>query len=228
MTKANKRAKEINTESAEAAVDNTGAHTKNTQAAAEPEAPPASLDWLESADLSVYYGSVGEIQEATPTPWRIADDGAADWAVRKIAEERAELTRIRELAEAEIGRIEAKLDAAEKRYENGTRFLTAKLAEYFNTVPHKTTKTKESYRLLSGTLTMKIGGIQMKQDDKSLLAFLKQSGNDDMIQITEKPRWGEYKKRLQIVGNRVVDSLTGEIVEGVVVIEKPNTFTVDV
>ena len=228
MGKAITKAKEIAKENIEAATDNTGAPLENEQAAAQPEAPAASLDWLEGADLSVYYEDEPEAQDTTPAPWRIADDGAADWAVRKIAEERAELARIRELAEAEIERIEAKLAAAEKRCENGTRFLTAKLAEYFSTVPHKATKTKESYRLLSGTLTMKIGGTQMKQDDEALLAFLKQSGNDDMIQITEKPRWGEYKKRLQIVGGSVVDSQTGEIVEGVTVIEKPNTFSVDV
>lgn len=224
MGKAITKAKEIANENTEAAVENTGAPLDVEK---EAQAPAASLDWLEQADLSAYYEDE-ETEAAAPAPWRIADDGTADWAVRKIAEERAELARIRELAEAEISRIEQKLAAAEKRCENGTRFLTAKLAEYFNEVPHKTTKTKESYRLLSGTLTKKLGSTQMKQDDEALLAFLKQSGNEDMIQTTEKPRWGEYKKRLQIIGGAVVDSLTGEIVEGVTIIEKPDTFTVDV
>lgn len=224
MGKAIAKAKEIATENTETAVENTEASLENEQAA-EQEAPAASVDWLEGADLSSFYEE--RDQEGAPAPWRIADDGAADWAVRKIAEERAEPARIRELAETEIERIEAKLAAAEKRCENGTKFLTSKLSEYFKTVPHKATKTKESYRLLSGTLTMKIGGVQMKQDDEALLAFLKQSGNDDMIQTVEKPRWGEYKKRLAIQGGQVVDTETGELVEGVSVIEKPNVFSVD-
>ena len=113
-------------------------------------------------------------------------------------------------------------------YENGTRFLTGKLAEYFETVPHKTTKTKHSYRLLSGTLVKKIGGNTMKQDDDTLLAYLKASGNEDMIQNIEKPKWSEFKKRLEIVGGQIVDKTTGELVEGVQIIEKPDTFTVDV
>lgn len=108
------------------------------------------------------------------------------------------------------------------------RFLTGKLAEYFETVPHKTTKTKHSYRLLSGTLVKKIGGRTMKQDDDALLAYLKASDNEDMIQTTEKPKWGEFKKRLEIVGGQIVDKTTGELVEGVQIIEKPDTFTVDV
>ena len=112
--------------------------------------------------------------------------------------------------------------------KTGTRFLTGKLAEYFETVPHKTTKTKHSYRLLSGTLVKKIGGRTMKQDDDALLAYLKASDNEDMIQTTEKPKWGEFKKRLEIVGGQIVDKTTGELVEGVQIIEKPDTFTVDV
>ena len=68
----------------------------------------------------------------------------------------------------------------------------------------------------------------MKQDDDTLLAYLKASGNEDMIQNTEKPKWGEFKKRLEIVGGQIVDKTTGELVEGVQIIEKPDTFTVDV
>ncbi|EEU96469.1 hypothetical protein FAEPRAA2165_01874 [Faecalibacterium duncaniae] len=170
-----------------------------------------------------------EETESAPRPaWRITDDGCADWACRKIAEEKTELDRITALGESQIEKIQQRIDAAQRRYENGTRFLTGKLAEYFETVPHKTTKTKHSYRLLSGTLVKKIGGSTMKQDDDTLLAYLKASGNEDMIQNTEKPKWGEFRKRLEIVGGQIVDKTTGELVEGVQIIEKPDTFTVDV
>ena len=74
----------------------------------------------------------------------------------------------------------------------------------------------------------KIGGSTMKQDDDALLAYLKASGNEDMIQNTEKPKWGDFKKRLEIVGGQIVGKTTGELVEGVQIIEKPDTFTVDV
>ncbi len=112
--------------------------------------------------------------------------------------------------------------------DRGTRFLTGKLAEYFETVPHKTTKTKASYRLLSGTLTRKFGGTTMKQDDEKLVQFFKDSGQLEFIKTEEKPRWGDFKKRLEIIGGSVVDKETGEIVEGVTVETKPDTFTVDV
>lgn len=185
----------------------------------------ATLDELESMDMAAF--AYQEQPEGGPG-WRIADDACADWAVAKIAEERAELDRIKMLADEQIRRIMDKVAAAERRYKNGTEYLTGKLAEYFATVPHKKTKTTESYRLLSGTLKVKLGGAAMKQDDEKLLEYLKASGSSEMIQTTEKPRWGEFKKRLEILGDVVVDKTTGEVVEGVEVIVKPDTFTVDV
>ena len=188
-------------------------------------APAATLDMLEGLDMDAFWH--GDETDAPPR-WKITDDGCADWALRKIADERAELARIEKLASEEIERIEEKLAAAQRRCENGTRFLTDRLAEYFETVPHKSTKTRATYRLLHGSLVMKLGGQKMKQNDEALLEFLKASGRDDMIQITERPRWGEYKKRLQIQGDSVVDKETGEIVEGVEIVTDPDVFAVQV
>lgn len=184
-----------------------------------------TVDELEALDLDAW-AATGDSDE--DRGFRIADDDTADWAVRKIAEERAELARIKAMADEQIARIMEKVAAAEKRCENGTAYLTGKLAEYFNTVPHKATKTQETYRLLSGVLKMKRGGVTMKQDDVRLLEHLKATGAVEFITTKESPKWGEFKKRLEIVGNQVVDSSTGEIVDGVEVVEKPDVFTIDV
>ena len=188
----------------------------------EPAAPAVTLEDLEAIDM----GSFSEDDEEHRAPWAIRDDGCADWAVRKIAEEKEEYDRLQRLADQQISQIEQKLAEAKRRYENGTRFLTSKLAEYFDTVDHKKTKTQETYRLLNGQLVKKLGGVSMKQDNDKLLDFLKSSGLDDMIVTTEKPAWGEFKKGLEIMGDCVVIKETGEIVEGVNVVENPDTFSV--
>lgn len=185
----------------------------------------ATVDDLESLNMDTVSA---DDYSGDSIAWRIANDEAADWAVAKIAEERAELARLKALADEQIRRIEEKVQAAERRCENGTAYLTSKLAEYFSTVPHKKTKTTESYRLISGTLKMKLAGVSMKQNDEKLLEYLKASGNADMIKTAEAPRWGEFKKRLEIIGGQIVDKTTGEIVEGVEVVENPDTFSVDV
>lgn len=155
--------------------------------------PAVTLDELEQVDL-------GTVEQGERAPFRITDDRCADWAIRKIAEERSEYNRLKDLADQQKAAIEEKVEAARRRMENGTAFLTSCLADFFNTVPHKTTKTTEKYRLLSGTLTLKKGTV----------------------------KWGELKKLLAYTGEIATIQSTGEIVEGVTAYETPATFTVDI
>lgn len=185
------------------------------------ELPAASLEELEQFDL-------GTVQPEERPPFRITDDRCADWAVRKIAEERAEYDRLKALADEQISRITEKVEAAKRRMENGTAYLTSCLADFFRTVPHKATKTTEKYRLLSGTLTLKKGGIKTVQDDEKLVAWLKANGYDDLVKVEESAKWGELKKRLAFTGEIAAIADTGEIVDGVTAYMAPDTFSVDV
>lgn len=136
----------------------------------EPELlPAATLDELEQVDL-------GTVAEGERAPFRITDDRCADWAIRKIADERSEYDRLKALADEQIAAINEKVAAARKRMENGTSYLTSCLADFFATVPHKETKTTEKYRLLSGTLTFKKGTTKTKLDEAKLVPWLKANG----------------------------------------------------
>lgn len=177
----------------------------------------ATFDDLEEMDFA----------EPQHESWRITNDSTADWALRKIAAERAEMERIEALAKAEIDRINEKLEAARKRYENGSSFLQAKLAEYFETVEPKKTKTQATYQLLSGKLKRTFDKQQMKPDNEKLLNYLVRSGNVHMIKVEETPRWNEIKKSLKIIGGRVVDTNTGEVVDGVEIVTKPGEFKIE-
>lgn len=95
----------------------------------EPELlPAATLDELEQVDL-------GTVAEGERAPFRITDDRCADWAIRKIADERSEYDRLKALADEQIAAINEKVAAARKRMENGTSYLTSCLADFFATVP---------------------------------------------------------------------------------------------
>ena len=112
--------------------------------------------------------------------------------------------------------------------ENGTAYLTSCLADFFRTVPHKATKTTEKYRLLSGTLTLKKGGVKTKQDDEKLVAWLRANGYGDLVKVEESAKWGELKKLLTFTGEIAAITETGEIVDGVTAYMAPDTFSVDV
>lgn len=183
--------------------------------------PAATLDELEQVDL-------GTVAEGERAPFRITDDRCADWAIRKIADERSEYDRLKALADEQIAAINEKVAAARKRMENGTAFLTSCLADFFNTVPHKTTKTTEKYQLLSGTLTLKKGTVKAEVDDSKLVPWLRENGYGDLVKVEESAKWGELKKLLAYTGEIATIQSTGEIVEGVTAYETPATFTVNI
>ncbi|WP_339060055.1 host-nuclease inhibitor Gam family protein [Tepidibacillus marianensis] len=111
--------------------------TETQEAAAQKAAAemyPITLEELETIDLP---GDLPAEAQPQRKEFMITDDGCADWAIRKIKEEKQEYDRIRELGEQQIAEIQEKIDQAKRRFEQNTGFLTSKLAQYFNTVPHK-------------------------------------------------------------------------------------------
>jgi hypothetical protein len=49
---------------------------------------------------------------------------------------------------------------------------------------------------------------------------------EDMIKVEEKAKWGDLKKKLRFVGTVATIEDTGELVEGIKVIETPPQFSV--
>ena len=100
-----------------------------------------------------------------------------------------------------------------------------KLNEYFRTVERKETKTQESYQLLSGKLVFKKPTQKMEQNEDALLEWCKTYAPEYVI-TKESVAWGQIKKCMQIAGDAVVYSATGEIVSGVTISETEGSFDV--
>ena len=152
--------------------------------------------------------------------WEIHDDKAAEWAVKQISNARADTERWRTHFSEQLRRIE-------EANEQTVAYMTAQLELYFDTLPHKTTKTQESYQLPGAKLIRKTPAPQYVVDNDRLVEHLRTAA-PDLIETVCKPRWGEYKKRCQVVGGELVDSATGELVDGVTVAERGAVFTVEV
>lgn len=156
----------------------------------------------------------------------ITDDNTADWALKKIAEERKELERLKAIAQQQVEEIELKIKHLEETTERKTAFLKRCLAQYFETVPHKATKTQETYKLLSGSLVFKLPKQNLVKDDAKLLNYLHENGMEEYIKTEEKPIWAEFKKTLSVVDGKVIDTSTGEVVEAVKAEETAGVFDV--
>lgn len=165
------------------------------------------------------------VDEQVNEGFKIDSDGAAEWAIRKVAEYRADFSRMEIVCKNMIGFYQAKMAEAQKQMENKTSGLEGMLRGYFDSVPHKATKTQETYKLPSGTLKLKRGGLEYVRDEETLLPWVK--GNAPaFVKTKESVDWAGLKGAVTVAGSSIVDE-NGEAVPGVTVVEKPDTFSIE-
>lgn len=207
---------------------------KNERYRAIPELEQAEQEWSEVIACEMEAFSERDVRTDTDVQQEekafvVDNDAKADWALRKIAEEKEEYDRIWELAEEQRARIDQKEEAAKRRFEQRTSYLKSLLSAYFQQVPHKRTKTKESYRLLSGSLVLKLPPPKADYDEDELVQYLKDNKMPDLVKTEEKAKWGEFKKLLDLsLGTHPVIKDTGELVECIRLEEMPPRFEVEV
>lgn len=150
----------------------------------------------------------------------IDTDAKAVWAIRKIREARADRDRWVKWYEDKIKEITEQTDF-------NTMNLERMLAEYFATVPHKKTKTQESYQLPEGKLVLKTQNAEYKRDDKTVIEWLKANNMTDFIKTKEELAWSDLKGATAAFEGHIVTD-DGEIVPGIEVIEREAKFIVEV
>ena len=153
-------------------------------------------------------------------PFVIETDSQAEWALKKIRELTQDRDRFLDHYNAEIKRVEI-----EYGREHG--YFVGLLSRYFETRPVRPTATQAVYRLPGGKLIKKFAKQDYEHDDAVLTQAL--AGSEYVEEVTtQKLHWGEFRKRLRIVDGRAVNKETGEIVEGVTIVDKPGSFIVEV
>ena len=157
--------------------------------------------------------------------FKVTDDGKADWCIEKIKEIEEEQDRLINLAKDKMSELKAKIDDLEHEKDVKTSYFKGLLREYMQTVETKSTKTQDTYKLLSGTLKIKRKAPTPIKDDKLLLEWLKSNKMNNYITNVEKANWGEFKKELVQTDKGYVTK-DGEVVEGVTLKENDDVFEV--
>lgn len=174
---------------------------------------------------------IDEITGQESEGWQIKDDGQADWVIDKIRVLKAEYARKEMVAKNKIAQIEAWLKKQQDETDRQISFFEAKLREYFLNIPEKnlkTTKTQKQYKLPSGTIKLKYRGPEFKRDEEELIKWAEQRGKNEFIKIKKSFDWATYKKNVLIDNNKAIDAETGEIIDGIAVIEREPEFIVEV
>lgn len=166
--------------------------------------------------------------EEEKQPFVILDDDLAEWALKRIKEAEDEHTRLIALVDKEQEKLDERRRYFDNQLERDTAFLKAALADYMRRVPCKSTKTQDSYQLLSGKLVRRKAGVDYEVNAEALAKWLNENGREDLVKVTVAPRWGDLKKLLtgDTESGAVTIASTGEMVEGVKAIENPEKFTI--
>lgn len=160
----------------------------------------------------------------------INNDNKASWALKVIKQEQEETERFLRTADKQIEELTKKKEALKADLDRRTGYLKGLLYRYFETVPHKETKTQQTYKLLDGQLVFKKPSVKIvkPEDDATLISYLEQN-QPELVEIVKKAAWGEFKKNLTITDDGgVVDMATGEKLDFVKTEETEGSFDVKV
>lgn len=160
------------------------------------------------------------ITTAQDTPFAVDNDQKAEWAARKIREARQDTQKWTEY-------YERQLSAIRRANEDTEAYFAALLADYFDTVPHKATKTQESYSLPSCKLVLKAQQPEFNRDEAVLCDYLDKKGRDDLVKITRRADWAALKKTLKVMEDGTCVDADGEVVEGVQAFSRQPEFKIE-
>lgn len=163
--------------------------------------------------------------------WSINDDAAAEWALRKLTHLKAAMDADRKLAEAEVERVNAWLAEKQRAYENEASFFENQLKSYHwrRFVADPKAKT---IKLPHGRLICRKQQPEYTIDADVLLAYVKEN-HPQLVKVKESTNWSVFKGFIELaepegITAKCVDITTGEVVEGVVAIIRPERFEVEI
>ena len=150
----------------------------------------------------------------------IADDGAAEWCITKIREAEAEKEMWRKHYEAQLKKVTESADST-------IDYMKAKLQQYFESVPHKATKTQESYTLPGGKLIMKRQQPKFDLDEDALIPWLESEQRGELIKVKKSVDWATLKKEVVYSSeSSYATTIDGEVIPGVMITHRPDVFEV--
>lgn len=168
------------------------------------------------------FAGIGSPENEGRKPFEITDDSLAEWAMRKIAEARADTDKWKE-------HFRIQLDKIRKENEETEAFFSTALARYFETVPRKKTATQEKYVLPCGELIRKKQAPEFSRDDSLLVPFLQENDLCEFVKITTAASWAELKKSCTVLENgAIVEESTGMVLPGVTAQMRPDKFEVKI
>lgn len=153
------------------------------------------------------------------TYFRVTDDQTAEWCMEQIRNAKEEKDKWKAFYDDRYQRVCETCDLTIANME-------AMLQTYFESVPHKVTKTQENYALPSGKLVIKKQEPEYQREDAEVIEWLKEHGGERFIKTKETLDWNELKRTLTVMGETVADA-DGQVIPCITAVERPDAFKVE-
>lgn len=154
----------------------------------------------------------------------VTDIRSAEWCLKRIAWHQKHKADALAFVEAEKAKLDEYLAKVNLEEDGSIEYFKELLKPF--AMEQLQGSRKKTLNLPSGSLSFKKQAPEFVKNDEELLAFAKESV-PEFVKIKESVDWGEMKKTCQIDNNRLVTA-DGEIVRGVTVNERDDTFTVKI
>jgi flagellar biosynthesis GTPase FlhF len=161
----------------------------------------------------------------------VEDDNKATWCLRKIKHFKSKQEKNKKLAEEQISEIEKEIKEVEEwlkaensKLENSIEFMKSKLYLYAQQLREENSELK-THKLPFGQLQFRTQRPKWKYDNDKLLDFAEKNYKE-LVKVKKSVDKRKLKSKAKIVGGRVIIEETGEVIEGVEVVERGEKFKV--
>lgn len=168
--------------------------------------------------MEQFINEIEENEQEERAGFVIDNDQKADWAVRRIAELEADTQKWKDYYKVQSERVA-------QSNQQSIDYFTSLLESYFETVPHKATKTSEKYKLPSGVLVRKAQAPEYERDDAQIIAWCAENA-PSCVENVPKLKWTALKGLITENNGQAVEELTGEVIPGIKIIPRDPVFAV--
>lgn len=147
----------------------------------------------------------------------INDDGQAIWAMRNLAKATRSIAEVERLAAEETAKIRAWIEYATKSARSTETYFHNALAHYMVRIREE---GRKSLKLPDGDVTSRSTPAKAVVSDLGVfLKFAHDSGRTQWVRVKEEADLTAIRPHVSFDGDLVLDSDTGEVIEGLTHIE---------
>lgn len=155
----------------------------------------------------------------------VDDENKANWALRKIKQYKDKIEQNNALAQAEIDKIEQWLTEVNEQAQSSIDYFQSLLVEYAIKKREEDPNFK-TLKLPNGRIGFRKSQPKWVYDNDKVIETLEKANLTDFIRVKKEPAKTDIKKAFDVVGDKVINPDTGEVIEGITIEAQEDKFNV--